>query len=222
MTLEHIADPAGFVRQVRTTIGDKRRALVFFMVPNATSIFEQGAFWDVYYEHCCYFTEVSLRALFQQTGFEVLAAGTEYGSQYISLCARPAAFSAQTISADELQTLEALVSDFAAVAERRIHEWKKRIRRGVERGKRTVLWGGGSKAVAFLTTLGINDEVDFAIDINPRKQGTYLPGTGHAVLGPDSLRDVPPDVVIVMNPIYEEEIRASLSAMSLTPVVLSV
>ena len=35
--------------------------------------------------------------------------------------------------------------------------------------------------MAFLTTLGIEREVDCVVDINPYKQGKYLPGTGHEV-----------------------------------------
>jgi hypothetical protein len=35
-----------------------------------------------------------------------------------------------------------------------------------------------------------------------------MPGTGHAILGPDALRELDPDVIIVMNAIYREEIAA--------------
>ena len=46
-------------------------------------------------------------------------------------------------------------------------------------GKRVAIWGGGSKCVSFLTTNGLGAEVAQVIDINPFKQGKYLPGTGH-------------------------------------------
>jgi 23S rRNA A2030 N6-methylase RlmJ len=65
-------------------------------------------------------------------------------------------------------------------------------------GQRVVLWGGGSKAVALLTSLQIRDEVTYVIDINPNKHQTYLPGTGHAVMNPPYLAEQPPDVIIVM------------------------
>ena len=72
---------------------------------------------------------------------------------------------------------------------------------------RVAIWGAGSKGVAFLTTLGVRSEVAFAVDINPHKHGFFMPGTGHEVVGPERLREAPPDVVVVMNPIYVEEIR---------------
>ena len=89
-------------------------------------------------------------------------------------------------------------------------------------GKRVAVWGGGSKCVSFLTTNGLGEEVAQVIDINPFKQGKYLPGTGHPVSAPDSLQEAPPDTVIVMNPVYLSEIGAQLSAMGLTPELVAV
>ena len=42
-----------------------------------------------------------------------------------------------------------------------------------------------------------------------------MAGTGHRIVSPDSLTEVQPDVVIVMNPIYLEEIRADLASRGL-------
>ncbi|NJM57780.1 MAG: hypothetical protein HC857_10560 [Synechococcales cyanobacterium RU_4_20] len=37
--------------------------MVYFEVPDAERIFAERAFWDVYYEHCSYFSPPSLTAL---------------------------------------------------------------------------------------------------------------------------------------------------------------
>ncbi len=63
----------------------------------------------------------------------------------------------------------------------------------------------------------IQDQIVYAVDINPRKQGMYLAGTGQQVVPPEFLRDDKPDVVIVMNPIYENEIRRLTKSLGLTP-----
>jgi hypothetical protein len=76
--------------------------------------------------------------------------------------------------------------------------------------------------VAFLTTLGINEEIGYVVDINPFKHGTYMAGTGHEIVPPDFLQGYRPDVVIVMNPVYRDEIRQSCADMGLAPVILSV
>ena len=85
-----------------------------------------------------------------------------------------------------------------------------------------MLWGGGSKAVAFLTTLGNSEAIEYVVDINPYKQGYFLPGTGQEVVGPDFLGRYHPDAVIIMNPVYEAEITRSLAEMGLHPQILLV
>ncbi len=89
-------------------------------------------------------------------------------------------------------------------------------------GKRTVIWGSGSKGVSFLTTLGLTDEIAGAVDINPHRQGYFMPGTGHQIYGPDDLVEMKPDAVIVMNPIYKDEIAADLEKRGLHPEIFAV
>jgi hypothetical protein len=81
---------------------------------------------------------------------------------------------------------------------------------------------GGSKGVAFLTTLGVTDAVEYAVDVNPRRAGTFLAGGGQQIVGPAFLADYRPDVVLIMSPIYTGEIRAELDRMGLKPALLTV
>jgi hypothetical protein len=54
------------------------------------------------------------------------------------------------------------------------------------------------------------------VDINPLKHGTFLAGTGQKVVAPGFLREYQPDTVIVMNPIYCDEIQRDLDRMGLS------
>ena len=44
--------------------------MVFFELPDTERVLTEAAFWDIYYEHCSYFTPGSLARLFRRTGFE--------------------------------------------------------------------------------------------------------------------------------------------------------
>jgi hypothetical protein len=55
-TLEHIQDVSGFLRLLREWTGGDRARVLLFEVPDAQRVFAERAFWDVYYEHCNYFT----------------------------------------------------------------------------------------------------------------------------------------------------------------------
>ncbi|MHC4831612.1 MAG: class I SAM-dependent methyltransferase, partial [Planctomycetota bacterium] len=93
-TLEHIADVGAFVEGVRHAMGASSRGLVLFEVPCTERVFAETAFWDIYYEHCSYFTLGSLRRLFRRSGFEVLDVRRAYADQYLLLEARPGSVAA--------------------------------------------------------------------------------------------------------------------------------
>src|SRR5690606_18977223 len=95
------------------------------------------------------------------------------------------------------------IERFAQMVHRRIAQWRDTVRNRCQRGQRVLLWGGGSKGVSFLQTTGLTEaEIPFVVDVNPHKQGRFMPGTGHEVISPARAAELRPDAVIVMNPIY--------------------
>jgi hypothetical protein len=199
-------------------VGDRPEAIVFFMIPEITRILRLRAFWDIYYEHSSYWSPGSLARAFRRAGFDPVALWTDYDDQYVLIAARPGTGRSPALANEETPAaLVAKVQGFtAAVAadQTRWREWLERLRRV---GQRTVLWGGGSKAVSFLTTLDVRDGIDYAVDINPRRHGTFIAGTGQQIVAPEFLVQYPPDVVIVMSPIYLPEIKAELERLGVRP-----
>lgn len=223
MTLEHIPEPREFVRMIRTSLGERCGVPVFFMVPDMQRILAEGAFWDVYYEHCSYFTAGSLDALFGGNGFRVLEIERLYDGQYLGLHAvtdGPAQVPAALPEAPGHVVADA--QRFSREVTRQRRAWQGYLHRVRAAGKRVALWGGGSKAVAFVTTMGIGDEIACIVDIQPRKQGCFLPGSGHPVVAPERLQAEPADVVIVMNPVYRDEVAATCTELGTHPVLLTV
>jgi len=216
MTLEHIADPVHFVRDLRPALAHTARPVLFYQVPDVTRILEQCAFWDIYYEHCSYFTPRALRTLFEGEGYEILRVDSVYGGQYLALEARVAGADAPGPSRETQEPLQA--SDrFREGVMRTREEWKRRVRVAHRAGRRLVLWGSGSKAVSFLNTLRLGEEVLGVVDVNPNRQGTYMPGTAHAIVAPERLVAIRPDRVLLMNPVYEREVRHMLAERELGP-----
>jgi hypothetical protein len=64
-------------------------ASVFFQVPDVLRVLEEEVFWDVYYEHCSYFSMGSLARVFRATGFDVVDVRREYSDRYLTIEARP-------------------------------------------------------------------------------------------------------------------------------------
>lgn len=223
-TLEHIDHTLEFIRTLRRTIADQRHTLVFFELPDVMRVIREGAFWDIYYEHCSYFSVGSLARLFRASGFEIDELYLDYDGQYVIITAYPT--DGPTSPALELENdLELLIWSFEKFAEkcsRQINHWKGTIQQSVVDGQKVVLWGSGSKAVAFLTTLKLKHKIEYIVDINPYKHGKNMPGTGQEIVSPGFLRDYKPDIIIVMNPIYCDEIRKDLDALNIKADLLAV
>ncbi|MBN2009918.1 methyltransferase domain-containing protein [candidate division KSB1 bacterium] len=223
MTLEHIQDTHKFISTVRNSIGDRQDTIVFFQIPNVHRVLKDLAFWDIYYEHCSYFSPGSLARLFRKCNFDVIDLWNDYDDQYSMIAARPQNSSREFLPAeDDLQEIKNNVTFFLNNCRDKMNEWKNFLKKSKADAKRVVLWGGGSKAVAFLTSLGITDEIEYAIDINPYKNNTFLAGSGHQIKEPAFLKNYKPDVVIVMNPIYCNEIEKDLHEMGLAPHIMHV
>ncbi len=216
MTLEHITETADFIGTIRAGLDAAKRTVVFFQVPEADRIIRNCAFEDIYHEHCSYFTESSLRHLFRKNGFEVTRTAIEYDDQYLTIEAIPKAGKAVITEDDAIDELAGLVHSFPDRLELHKQHWREIVERAKTDGKTVVLWGSGSKAVSFLTSLGIADSVDFVTDINPNRHNHYMPGTGHLIVPPEQLAEIQPGLVIVMNRIYEGEISSSLSEMGVS------
>lgn len=222
-TLEHIAPVHEFVRLVRETIGERRHVNVFFELPDMERVLQQGAFWDIYYEHCSYFTRGSLARLFRSTGFDVHRLYKAYDDQYLMLEAQPAARPTDALLPQEndLATITSLVARFERQVTERLQSLADTLARHRERGHRLAIWGSGSKCVALISSLALTRSLVAVVDINPHKHGKFLAGSGIEIVSPDALRALRPEVVLVMNSIYLDEIRHDLAARSLHPELIA-
>jgi SAM-dependent methyltransferase len=220
-TVEHIHDTCGFMETVRASIKESDPVL-FFEVPSVVRILDIQAFWDIFYEHCTYMSPGSLARLFRLTGFEVLDMYLEYDNQYLFIEAKAADGGSDKVHPleESIEELRGKTKHFVEQINIQLGEWRERLLRFKAEGKKVVVWGGGSKSVGFLTHFADLDAIEHVCDINPHMQGNYIPGIGKQYVGPAFLEEYKPDVVIVMNSVYLDEIRNDLAGRGLHPEML--
>lgn len=180
--------------------------------------------WDIIYEHCAYYSSNSLAYLFQACGFEVLQLQATFGGQFLALEARLAdqPLSMTHVGGESLEQLHRDVAAFAANYREKVETWSHRLAEYARAGQRVVVWGAGSKGVTFLNVLQARDQIEYVVDLNPRKHGKYVAGSGQQIVAPAFLRDYQPDVVIVMNPLYMNEIQQMTHDLGLRTEVIGV
>jgi 2-polyprenyl-3-methyl-5-hydroxy-6-metoxy-1,4-benzoquinol methylase len=215
--LEHIDNPLEFLKGIRRTIGH-RVCVLYFEVPNALYTLEQMGLWDIIYEHCSYFTSQSLANLFLRAGFEPIEISERYDGQFLTIEARPGQDKTETIfdSKWAIPNIRSLIDKFQNVYRDKVNSWRKILSELESQNSRVIIWGAGSKGVSFVNTLNISHkQIEYIVDVNPRKLGKFIPGTAQCIAGPDLLTEYRPQTIIIMNPIYRDEIQEAIQGLDL-------
>lgn len=213
--LEHIERPRPFAARLAGWVKEGSGAF-YIEVPNGLAPFCDDAVWDLIYEHCSYFTPLSLRRLCEGVGMEVWASDFAFDGQYLSIEGRCGARNQQGGQPRQPEDLRVHLGAFAESYAKRTSVAVEWTHRAAGAGERVVLWGAGSKGVSFLDAVG-GAGIAAAVDVNPRKQGKWVGGSGVEVVAPEKLVEIRPDLVVMLNPIYRDEVGAALRSLGLLP-----
>lgn len=197
--LEHIQDPARFLARIREA--NQGTGRIYIEVPCLDWIARRRAWYDVFYEHVNYFRLDHFTRMFGT----IIEAGHVFGGQYLFVVADLATLRQPRRVSDDTFSLP---HDFGASTTQYAH-WIE-ASRATTNPTSIVVWGGASKGVIFsLFMERAGMKIDHVVDINPAKQGRYLPATGLRVLSPaEMLAQVPVGSnIFVMNGNYLGEIK---------------
>jgi hypothetical protein len=184
--LEHIQDPVNFLQELNLANHSKGR--VYIEVPCFDWIVENKAWFDIFYEHVNYFRLPDLNRMFGN----VVESGKLFGGQYIYIVAE--------LSSIQQPTFNGIPNS-------------KKVEFSADKGVQfssMVVWGGASKGVIYsLLKIRAGSKIDMVIDINPSKQGKYLPATGLLVSSPKDAMKIllKGSNIFVMNGNYMNEIK---------------
>lgn len=209
--LEHISEPRAFAEMLGRAKARNPEVGIYIEVPNALWTLRDLGVWDIIYEHCSYFTPPSLRSLLQSGGLEHITTIEEFGGQFLSAETESAPVDADP--AAELEEVLGLVSQFSQRYQEEVGRWNRELTESAQAGKKMALWGAGSKGVTFLNTIENADSVACIVDINDRKHGKFVAGTGHPIVAPEGLLEHGVDTVVIMNPNYWDEIKGMLDSI---------
>jgi hypothetical protein len=189
--LEHVQNPYSFLQTLRKA--NSGQGKVYIEVPCLDWILKNRAWYDIFYEHVNYFRLSDLKSMFGN----VVEYGHLFGDQYIYIVA-------------DLSTLREPAMGYRRPLRFPHNFMDEAYSIPKAETNYSVVWGGASKGVIFsLLKERVGQPVDAVIDINPAKQGKYLPATGLLVEPPgEVLNRLPPgSTIYVMNSNYMEEIR---------------
>jgi SAM-dependent methyltransferase len=214
--LEHLDEPTPLL----TSLGraGRDRSVIYADVPHGGRMLRDGAVWELMYEHFAYYTPGSLTRLFEAAGYEPTDVSARFDGQFLGIEAHYIADPRRRgAGVSEQRRLRRTLDSFADDLEASVQRAAEVLQYLHRHDRRPVVWGAGARTATYLNLTEGSEGIEAVVDINPNKRGTFVPGTGHPIVDPVALRDIDPDVVILTNPIYADEVEATLDRLALSP-----
>jgi hypothetical protein len=204
--IEHVAEPVQFLKDIRRAIDASPRPTVMLETPCLEWIIDNDVLFDFFYEHCCYFTIDTLCYALRRAGYHVLGSEHVFDGQYLWAEAEPVAGRIEPAAPPAPLGLGERIRRLGERGAARVATWRDLLLEQRKHGL-VALWGAGAKGATLAALIDpAAGLIDCLIDINPRKQGGFIAGTGHPVVSPDDAAARGVRVVLPMNPNYRDEI----------------
>jgi C-methyltransferase-like protein/putative zinc binding protein/methyltransferase family protein len=219
--LAHVPDLNDFVGGLKILLAPGGTITMEF--PHLMRLVEDRQWDTIYHEHFSYFSFLTVSRVFAAHGlrlFDVEELPTHGGSLRIYAAHHDDTGKPDTARALELREREReqgywrleTYARFGADVEadkRRILEFLIGLKND---GRRVVGYGAPAKGNTLLNYCGVRrDFLDYTVDLNPHKQGHFLPGSHIPIRSPAAIAEDRPEVVVILPWNLKDEITQQLS-----------
>jgi SAM-dependent methyltransferase len=219
--LAHVPDLNDFVAGMKLVLGP--RGVITMEFPHLLHLIDRNEWDTIYHEHFSYFSFLTVSNVFARHGltlFDVEELPTHGGSlriygRHADDESKPVTERARELALREREKGFDRVETYLGFSEGvRRAKWELLeflIARRRE-GSRIAAYGAPAKGNTLLNYCGVGtDFIEYTCDLNPHKQGHYLPGTRIPIRAPDAIRETRPDLVFILPWNLSEEIMEQLS-----------
>jgi len=219
--LAHVPDLNDFVDGLELLLADG--GLVTMEFPHLLRLMQHNQFDTIYHEHFSYFSFSTVNKIFEHHGlniFDVEELPTHGGSLRIYARKSSDVECVKSPRVSELLDHEQDLGINSIEYYSSFHEQVRRIKNDLlnflvntrQDGKSVVGYGAPGKGNTLLNYCGIRqDFLEYTVDRNPHKQGTYTPGTRIPILDPSEISRTKPDYILILPWNLRTEITHSMS-----------
>ena len=191
--------------------------------PHLLRLIQGTQFDTIYHEHFSYFSLYSASKVLAQHGliiFDVEELATHGGSLRVFATHALSSKSRMTVSPARILEEERMyglvqIDTYSSFAENMSSSKRQLLKFLIdakEKGKQVVGYGAPAKGNTLLNYCGIREDLlSYTVDLNPQKQGLYLPGTHIPIYAPEKIKQTQPDYVLVLPWNLIDEIKSQLS-----------
>ncbi len=219
--LAHVPDLNDFVAGMKLLL--KPGGVITMEFPHLMRLMDDNQWDTIYHEHFSYFSFLTVSRVFAAHGlrlFDVEELPTHGGSLRIFGAHDEDTSKPESEAARELRERERAAGyeqlDTYLGYGRRVEQDKRQILSFLidlkQQGLSIAGYGAPAKGNTLLNYCGVGtDFIDYTCDLNPHKQGQYLPGSHIPIRAPEAIREDRPDVVLILPWNLKDEIVEQLS-----------
>ncbi len=219
--LAHAPDLNDFIAGMKTVL--KPGGVITMEFPHLMRLMAENQFDTIYHEHFSYFSFLSVEQAFARHGitmFDVEELTTHGGSLRIYGRHEKDETHPVTENVAKLRELELregfdqleTYQGFAKQVEETKRNLLEFLIQAKRDGKSVVGYGAAAKGNTLLNYCGVRtDFLDYTVDLNPRKQGHFLPGTRIPIYAKEKLRETKPDYVLILPWNLKDEIASQMA-----------
>ena len=206
--LAHVPDINDFVAGFAVLL--KPQGVATFEFPHLLRLIAENQFDTIYHEHFSYLSLTAVNRIFAANGltvFDVEEHSTHGGS--LRVFAQPSVTGqhSRSTKVDELLEREAqagmstaeFYAGFQAKPDKVKDEFLAFLLDAKHQGKTVAAYGAAAKGNTLMNYAGIRpDLISFVVDLNPAKQGKYMPGSRILIVEESRLKDTKPDYIVIL------------------------
>lgn len=184
-----LIDPNAMMQCIYKNTTDDVVGLI--MVPSMEHLLSTVGYYDITADHIAYYDIETLRFLLQKNGFEIIEHGETAGIYLYAYVKKRKKYDLEN-AWKNVGLLANEVSSFIT-KERRL-------------GKKIAVWCAGHFAFTVLAMIESPRDIEYIIDNATFKIGRYSPATHVPIYGPEYFKKNPVDIIMILGPIYVEEL----------------
>ena len=206
--LAHVPNLNDFIASLKILL--KPEGVITLEFPSLNKLIELNQFDTIYHEHFSYFSCLTVEKIFSHHGlslFDIDELNTHGGSfriyiQHQENTGNPISENVSRIKLMEKNKgLDKLSSylNFKKQVEKTKQQLYSFLTERKKQGKTIAAYGAPAKGNTLLNYCNIgNDLIDYTVDLNPGKQGHFLPGTHIPIFHPEKIKDTKPDYILIL------------------------
>ncbi|MGC8603011.1 MAG: methyltransferase domain-containing protein [Desulfomonilaceae bacterium] len=205
--IEYASDPVSFLKDIKRALIDSSESRLFLETGCIDWILTNSAFCDIYYESGSRFSISSIERAANLAGLQLVSVDRVFGGKYLwfEMCI----WRGQQTPVEDPRSLAEKASHFQENEKRMVQSLKNKIASIIP--KKVAIWGASAKGTTLASLVDPSGElITCLVDINPNKQGCFIPVTGHPIARFSDLPQIGVTTAIVTNSNYFGEISNML------------